>query len=78
MDIYDELAARWPAPIIARREVFRFSGGILNPRTLANLDAAGLGPRGKFTAGPRQVAYVVKDLVAWMRERGKNQKGEME
>lgn len=74
-DIYDELAAAWPAPIVARREVGKFSGGVLNPRTMANLDCLGLGVPGKFQCGPRQVAYPVGELVDWMRERGKkNQK----
>lgn len=67
-DIYDELAAAWPAPIVARREVGKFSGGVLNPRTMANLDCLGLGVPGKFQCGPRQVAY------DWMRERGKKTK----
>lgn len=69
MDIYDELAARWASPVVARKEVNRFSGGILNPRTLANLDSLGQGPTGKFQVGPRQIAYPVKDLVTWMRDR---------
>lgn len=71
VDIYDELAARWSSPVVARKEVNRFSGGILNPRTLANLDSLGQGPTGKFQVGPRQVAYPVRELIDWMRERGK-------
>ncbi len=68
IDIYDELAAAWPAPIVARREVARFSGGVLNPRTLANLDSAGEGPP-KIKWGEKMVAYPTKGLVEWMRSR---------
>lgn len=71
-DIFDELGESWPSPIVARKEVGRFSGGILNPRTQANLDSLGLGVPGKFYVGPRQVAYPVKELVKWLRERSKN------
>jgi len=70
MDIYDELAARWPSPVVARKEVGKFSGGILNPRTLANLDSLGKGPDGKFQVGPRKIAYPVNSLIIWMRAQG--------
>jgi len=69
MDIYDELATRWPSPIVARKEVGRFSGGVLNPRSMANLDSLGEGVPGKFQAAPRKIAYPVKELVKWMRDR---------
>jgi hypothetical protein len=67
-DIYDELAAAWPAPIVARREVGRFSGGVLNPRSMSNLDSLGLGPP-RLKIGEKTVAYPTKSLVAWMRDR---------
>lgn len=68
MDIFDELAAAWSAPLVARREVTRFSGGILNPRTLANLDSQGEGPP-RVKWGAKMVAYPTKSLVEWMRKR---------
>ena len=67
-DIYDELAARWPSPIVARKEVGRFSGGVLNPRSMANFDSL-REHTGKIQIGPRQVAYDVEKLVLWMRNR---------
>ena len=33
------LQEKWPSPYVAREEVGRFSGGVLNPRTLANFDS---------------------------------------
>lgn len=33
-------------PIIARGEVGKITGGLLHPRTCANLDSQGLGPKG--------------------------------
>lgn len=67
-DIFEQLVDSWPAPIVARREVSRFSGGVLNPRTLANLDSLGEGPP-KIKIGEKMVAYPTKSLVAWMRDR---------
>lgn len=63
----DELAEAWMAPIVRRGDVGIFSGGFLNPRTLANLDSLGKGP-GKIVIGGR-VCYSTKDLVAWMKQR---------
>jgi len=61
------LAAKWPSAFVARREVGRFSGGILHPRTLANLDSLGIGPK-RIKIG-KTVAYPVEDLVLWMEAR---------
>ncbi|MGD0822499.1 MAG: hypothetical protein ABSA71_17330 [Desulfomonilia bacterium] len=61
----------WEAPYVVRRqkELDKFSGGILNARTLANLDSKGLGPKGRVKIG-KKVAYPTLSLVAWMEERG--------
>jgi len=70
-DVFDRLIQNWSSPLVARHEVARFSGGLLHPRTLANLDAQpGKGPKGKLTVGKR-VAYDVILLVEWMRGRCK-------
>jgi len=42
------LAESWKAPFVARREVYRFSGGIVTPGHLANEDSRGSGPAGKI------------------------------
>lgn len=68
-DIFDRLAMSWGSPLVARHEVGRFSGGLLNPRTLANLDVKGEVP-GKIVIGNR-VAYDVELLIKWLRDRCK-------
>lgn len=65
---FDELVDAWGAPIVARTQVAKFSGGLLNPRTMANLDSLGLGPEGKIMVGGK-VAYITRGLVEWMRQR---------
>jgi len=66
--IFQELKKSWPSPIVARHEVAKFSGGLLNPRTMANRDSLGTGVPGKITVG-RRVAYLVDDLVEWMQRQ---------
>lgn len=64
---FEDLAKSWPSPIIVRdqRALDKFSGGILNAKTLANLDAKGEGPATKLKVG-RKVAYPVQDLIDWI------------
>jgi hypothetical protein len=67
---FDELAEKWPAPIVARdqRQLDKFSGGLICARTLANYDCQGLGPKPKIKVG-RKVAYPVGALVEFLKKR---------
>lgn len=67
-DVFERLASAWPSPLVARSEVGRFSGGLLTPRYLANLDCRGEGPSGRFYVG-RKVCYPVYELVEWIQSR---------
>lgn len=65
------LAARWPSSLVAREKVGEFSGGIISPKTIANLDSkGGEGPKGRITVG-RKVAYPVDLLIKWLESRAK-------
>ena len=64
-DSLAQLEALWPSTIVARSEVGRFSGGLLNPRTIANRDSQGTGPRNRLKLG-KSVGYSVHDLLEWM------------
>jgi hypothetical protein len=65
---FSKLFEKWPSPLVARSEVSRFSGGLLNPKTLANHDSNGTGPKGRIKCG-RKIAYPVTELVAWLEGR---------
>ncbi|WP_052464585.1 hypothetical protein [Geoalkalibacter subterraneus] len=67
---FAQLSEKWQSPLVARSEVKNFSGGLLNGRTLANLDSQGRGPRGKVVVG-RRVAYTAKSLVEFLEERAR-------
>lgn len=66
---FGKLGRAWPSPIVSRTEIYKFSGGLLSPRTLANLDSLGDGPpRGRCG---RKIFYPVDSLVAWLKARSK-------
>ena len=71
-EVYDfnKLAAAWNSPLVARsqHQLDKFSGGILNARTLANADCLGTGPKGRVRVG-RKVAYSVDSLIEWMQAK---------
>jgi hypothetical protein len=64
------LADNWSSDLISRdqQQLDSFSGGILNARTLANVDSLGTGPKGRVKIG-RKVAYPVHSLVEWMQAK---------
>lgn len=62
------LADKWPSSFVAREKVGEFSGGILNPRTMANLDSLGIGPKGRIRIS-RKIAYKVEELCRWLESR---------
>lgn len=52
-------------PVIARKEVTRFLGGVVAAQTLANADNSGDGPEVAYRVG-RSIAYRTDSLVAWL------------
>ncbi len=70
IDIFMQMASKWPSAIIARAEVGRFTGGGISASTLANADSEGTGPKNRFFVG-RRVCYPVSSLIEWLRDRSK-------
>jgi len=68
MDIFDKMKDHWPSAAVAQTSVGDFTGGLINPRTLANLNSLGQGPNGKYRLG-RTVFYDIDFFVVWMRDR---------
>lgn len=55
-------------PVIARKEVKRYLGGMIASQTLCNADSAGVGPEVAYRVG-RVVTYRTESLVRWIVER---------
>lgn len=65
----EKLLCSWSSPYVSRNEVYRFSGGIVSPKTLANADSEGNGPQNKYYFGKRKVFYLATDLAEWIAAR---------
>jgi hypothetical protein len=55
-------------PVFARDAVGRLTGGLISPRTLANLDSLGRGPRHRVRVG-KKVAYSREAFIEWIESR---------
>lgn len=67
-DVFDVMADNWPSEIIARTEIKVFTGGLISPKYIANLDSKGEGPSGRIKSG-RKTGYQKKPFVDWLRDR---------
>jgi len=65
--IFSLLIEKWPSAVVARSQVGQFSGGVLTPKYMANLDSIGVGPE-RIRIG-RKVVYPVHSLVKWLKSR---------
>lgn len=66
--IFKEMVERWPSPVVARREVDRFTGGAISSKSMANLDSSREGCPGRFRIG-RMVVYPAAELANWLQAR---------
>lgn len=56
-------------PIIARKKVAYFTGGLVAPKTLRNEDCKGTGPRERM-ATTLGTAYPTPYLLEWLEQKG--------
>lgn len=71
-DIFDQMAERWPSPVVARPKLGIFSGGAMSPKSAANLDSLGLGCPERVVINGK-VCYPTAALVSYLRARSKRQ-----
>lgn len=76
-NVFEQMAEKWPSAIVSREQIGTFTGGIMSPGRLANLDCSGLGPE-RIRIG-RKVGYPVVSLVKWLSDRATTieKKGEL-
>jgi len=67
MDIVNCVKGGLP-PIFPRSSVGELTGGIIHPKTLANLDSAGKGPSKRWRVGQR-VFYERDSFIEWFASR---------
>lgn len=62
------MAEHWGSGVVAREKIEEFTGGVIKPKTLANLDSEGKGPNGAIRIG-RKILYPVTEVIAWLETR---------
>ena len=63
----EELLKRFP-PLVPRNKVGALTCGLISPKSLANKDSLGLGPRRRVKFGGK-VCYPREALVEWILEQ---------
>lgn len=53
-------------PVVARKDIDKYLGGLISSGYLANLDSEGVGPESIKSKSQRRVAYLREDLIAWL------------
>ena len=66
--IFQNMADKWGAEVVARTQISQFTGGLISEKYIANLDSQNKGPAGRFRCG-RKVAYPVNEFVKWLEAR---------
>jgi hypothetical protein len=66
------MAAKWPSTIVSRDQVGKFTGGLVTPGTLANIDI-----REGITRYRRggKIYYMAADLIAWLERTSEKAAG---
>ena len=62
------LKQKWPSAFVARKDVARFTGGLISPGTVANADCVQKGPEGAIRVG-KNVGYPIDSFIAWLEKR---------
>ena len=63
----------WKSEYITRDELYAVTGGMLKPRTIRTYDSQGKGIKGKENISHKQVAYPVKEVIAYLERRAAKQ-----
>lgn len=66
-EVVKKMADKWPSGIVARKDIDKFTGGLISPKTMLNIDGKGEGPKERISNGNR-VAYEMSVLCDWLVE----------
>ncbi len=67
---FEEVAANWPSPFVARSEMEHFTRGLYKPRSMNTFDARGDGLKRRILLG-NKIAYLKTDVINWLKGRKK-------
>jgi hypothetical protein len=75
-NIFKKIDEAWPFPIVLRKDIAKFSCGLVTAKTLGTLDYTGKGIR--YTLINGKVAYEKQDVLAWLSSKTNNKKSKKE
>jgi hypothetical protein len=67
-EILKKIDEAWPSPIVLRKDIAKFSCGIISIKTLEKLDSLGKGIPNSIKINCR-VVYTKKDALIWINGR---------
>jgi len=67
--IMKALIENWPSPIVPRHKFYEFSGGLLKPKTMANIDSSKEDEGPPRLSNRKQVMYLTEDAAVWLVKR---------
>lgn len=64
---FSQIAKNNPSGYILRKNLTIATGGLLNGRTMANIDSLGQGIPNRIMAGSRKLAYLVEEVIEYLK-----------
>ncbi|GHU15473.1 hypothetical protein FACS189449_13090 [Alphaproteobacteria bacterium] len=71
-DILSKIKGAWDSPIVLRKDIAKFSFGLVTVRTMQTLDSRGDGIKNSITINGK-VAYTLDAAIEWLESRIKKQ-----
>lgn len=68
---FETIFENFKCPFITRQQLQNITEGLINAKTLRNIDCLGKGIKGKINIGTRKVAYPVNEVIAWLNNKTK-------
>jgi len=67
VSVLDSLADKWPSTVVSRAELHKLTGGVLNGRTMANIESLGTSDRIPCFRMKKTVFYTVSDVIDYIK-----------
>ncbi len=76
-DILQKIKEAWESPIVLRKDIAKFSFGVVTARSMQTLDSRGQGIEKSITINGK-VAYTTDSALKWLEGRVKKQEEKKE
>lgn len=76
-EILEKIKEAWKSPIVLRKDIAKFSCGLVTTRSLQTLDSRGQGIEESITINGK-VAYTTDSALKWLESRVKKQEAKKE